>query len=82
MADSVLDNNGFVTTCEARFMPVESDGFVLVWACPEGVEPPTQGELDSICRTLFGMRLVNSCTSPSGLTWSNTANKTALSGSR
>ena len=69
LADSnVLSNNGFVTNCEARFMPVQStDGFVLVWACPEGVESPDQDDLDGICQALFSMNLVSSCSSPSGL---------------
>ena len=79
--DSTLDNNGFVTTCEARFMPVESDGFVLMWACPEGVESPSQEELDEICRTLFSKKLVSSCSSPTGLTLNNTSNKTSVGSS-
>ena len=78
----VLDNNGFVTSCEARFMPVESDRFVLVWACPEGVEPPSQDELDSICRTLYDMGLVGTCSSPSGLQFNSAANDGTLPDSR
>lgn len=79
-ADNVLSNNGFVTNCEARFMPVPSaDGFVLVWACPEGVESPDQEELDGICRALFSMKLVSSCSSPSGLMLTSLADTASLS---
>ena len=67
-ADSTLNNNGFVTNCEARFVPLPSaDELVLVWACPEGVASPSLEELDGICRVLFSMQLVDSCSSPSGL---------------
>ncbi len=79
--NNVISNNGFVTNCEARFMPVQSaaeDGFVLVWACPEGVESPDQEDLDGICRALFSMNLVGSCTSPSGLVLSSMAGETSL----
>lgn len=79
--NGVLDNNGFVTTCEARFMPITPEGFALMWACPQGVESPSQEELDEICRALFAMRLVESCSSPTGLVWNSSANATSLSNS-
>ena len=78
-ADSTLNNNGFVTNCEARFVPLPStDEFVLVWACPEGVASPSLEELDEICRVLFSMQLVESCSSPSGLFLSNLSNVAPL----
>lgn len=81
--NNVISNNGFVTNCEARFMPVQSttaddDGFILMWACPEGVESPDQEDLDGICRALFSMGLVNSCSSPSGLVFTSTTGETSL----
>ena len=79
-ADSnIVSNNGFVTNCEARFMPIQSGGgFVLVWACPEGVESPDQEDLDGICRALFSMNLVSTCSSPSGLVLTRMADTTPL----
>ena len=61
-------------------MPVQSadGGFVLVWACPEGVESPDQEDLDGICLALFSMKLVTSCSSPSGLALTSTGGATPL----
>ena len=60
-------------------MPTQSaDGFVLMWACPEGVESPSQDDLDGICRALFSMKLVSSCSSPSGLVLTSMADTTSL----
>lgn len=64
-------------------MPVQSaandnEGFILMWACPEGVESPNQEDLDMICRALFSMGLVGSCSSPSGLVFTSMARETSL----
>lgn len=59
-----------MTSCEARFVAaVEQEGqAVLVWACPVGVSAPSAEELDEVCRVLIGRGLVQTCSSPSGLT--------------
>ncbi len=69
--DDDIIRNGFVTVCEARFLPLpdlqEEEEVGLVWVCPSGVSaPPPQGQ-DEICQVLFASGLVRSCVSPSGL---------------
>ena len=60
--------NDFVTTCEARFIPRSEPGeYLLLWACPQGVESPSESELDEICNMLFSSGMVKSCNSPTGL---------------
>ncbi len=72
--NDIIINNGFVTTCEARFIPdpnfIQEDELVLVlvWACPEGVSPPSVKRLDAICVFFYNSKSVTSCTSPSGFT--------------
>ena len=68
--DEEIVENGFVTVCEARFLPLEVGGTtaVLVWACPSGVPAPSSSEeLEEICHALFGSGSVKSCATPSGL---------------
>ena len=62
-----IEQNGFVTVCEARFLPLTSETAILVWACPMGVPAPFSEDLEEICRVLFASRSVGSCATPSGL---------------
>ena len=65
--DSMADN-GFVTVCEARFIPSPTtpDTLLLVWACPDGVTAPDATDEEAICELLIAQRLVASCTSRRG----------------
>lgn len=66
---TAVDSNGYVTTCEARFIQVPDSGsYILVWACPEGVAEPSLAEQEVVCQLLFDRGLVTSCTSPTGVT--------------
>ena len=67
-------DNVFVTTCEARFTRLErtSNDYVLVWACPQGVEPPSDAREEEVCRTLFESGLVQSCQAPTGTSFVRT----------
>ena len=65
----MLEDNGFVTVCEARFIPSPSGAlntFLLVWACPMGVASPDGADEVAICELLIEERLVTSCTSRDG----------------
>ena len=66
--DEVMEENGFVTVCEGRFIPSPSSPGVLhlVWACPEGVASPGGDDEEAICVLLIRQRLVTSCISPQG----------------
>ena len=63
-----LSDNGFVTVCEARFIPSSSasNTLLLVWACPDGVAAPGDDDEVAICDLLIDQRLVSSCTSHRG----------------
>lgn len=67
--DDEIIRNGFVTVCEARFVPLPGieNQLVLVWACPQGVPSPSLEEQDAICRVLVDNPAVESCQSPSGI---------------
>ena len=69
----MTEDNGFVTDCEARFLPVDNspNTYVLVWACSEGVDPPSGEEEEQICQYLFEKGLVGSCSTPTGVTVAN-----------
>jgi len=65
-------NSDLVTACEARFISntfTSPDNFdlLLVWACPSGIFPPQEKNLDAICKELFSTQTVVSCNTPSGL---------------
>ena len=63
------DDNGFVTTCEGRFIQLDdSTKYVLVWACPENVAPPTAESGEETCQIIVAVQdSADSCKSQTGV---------------
>ena len=74
MADEdLMEENGFVTVCEGRFVPTATPGRLrLLWACPVGVAEPGVADEAAICALLVEEGLVMSCSSSEGVVLSQT----------
>lgn len=77
--NNINNNNGSITKrqmsgspdfCEPRFIQTTTAlVFQLVWACPNGTNPPSGLDvLEFICTSLLEANVIDSCTFPDGST--------------
>lgn len=54
--------------CEPRFIPLKDDSvtFKLVWACPNGTNPPSLDAEELICTTLLYNKIITGCVYSNG----------------
>ena len=53
-----------VSVCRAHLVPSETEPnkHTLLWVCPEGVDPPSDGALEQFCREIVNTRVTVDCT--------------------